>query len=120
MLTLVLPLVLVLGDPVISELLELDVVRLWDTAVVADTLVLPVKLELELRDKVTVILGLEDSVADRVALWVCDTAVLPVTLELVLWLCVATVLPVKLELELRDKVTVILGLEDSVGDTLVL
>ena len=68
--------------------------------------VLPVKLELELRDKVTVTDGLDDSVAD--------------TLALVLWLCVATVLPVKLELELRDKVAVILGLEDSVGDTLVL
>jgi len=68
--------------------------------------VLPVKLEVELRDKVTVILGLEDSVAD--------------ILVLMIWLCVATVLPVKLELELRDKVTVTDGLEDSVADTLVL
>ena len=45
---------------------------------------LPVKLELELRDNVTVILGLEDSVADTLVLWLCDTAVLPVKLELVL------------------------------------
>jgi hypothetical protein len=41
--------------------------------------VLPVKLELELRDKVVVILGLEDSVADTVVL--SDTAVVTLGLE---------------------------------------
>ena len=57
-------------------------------------------------------------------LW--DTEVDDVTLKEVLWdtsgvtLCDTAVLPVKLELELRDKVVVTLGLEDSVADILVL
>jgi hypothetical protein len=66
--------------------------------------VLPVTLELELRDNVDVVLELADSVEDTDVLWVCDTSVLPVTLEL----------------ELRDNVDVVLALTDSVEDTAVL
>jgi hypothetical protein len=70
--------------------------------------VLPVTLELELRDNVDVVLELKDSVA--------DTLVLPVTLELVLWVCDTA--GVTLELELRD--TVELALNDVVADTVLL
>ena len=57
-------------------------------------------------------------------LW--DTEVDDVTLKEVLWdtsgvtLWETAVLRVRLELELRDKVVVTLGLEDSVADTVVL
>jgi len=40
---------------------------------VCDRIVLPVTLELELRDNVEVVLALTDSVADILVLWVWDT-----------------------------------------------